>query len=85
MATVLTQTNDLLKRSGWVFHREGELISPDSRWVIKVGYSNFEGYAQLQTPGHPPTLVSHLRLYGDHDGLTDVLDWLATKGVRLDP
>jgi len=83
--TVLTQTTDLLKHDGWTFHREGELISPDAKWIVKTGYASFESYLQIQKPGHPPVLIEHLRLREDHDGLPAVLTWLAGWGIYLGP
>lgn len=86
MATLLTRTRDLLMSNGWVFHREGETISPDREWIVKTGYANFESYLQLQKPdtNRSPILIEHWRIRDPDISLQVIVNWLATYGIRLE-
>lgn len=84
--TVLTQLANVLVNSGWKFHRQGEWISPDRRWIVKTGYANFTQYVQIQSPneGHrAATIIEHKRLDNNTELLT-VLSWLHTYGIRVE-
>lgn len=86
MTSLLTQTSDLLMANGWVFHRQGEVISPDHKWIVKTGYGNFESYLQIQAPGsgRSPVLIENWRIRDPDTTLQAVIEWLAGYNIRLE-